>query len=66
MLIVGMVISIPFLFITLVIYFILPDKKIQTKCMMAYIMCLMFAYIFLVYLQINPNLENPACEIVGE
>lgn len=61
----GMLISVPFLLATLIIYFILPDKKIQIKCMMAYVTCLMLSYIVLIYLQFNADLPSPHCQIMG-
>ncbi|KAK5639760.1 hypothetical protein RI129_010571 [Pyrocoelia pectoralis] len=45
--IVGMIISMPFLFATFVIYSLLPDLNIHRKSLMCYVLSLLLAYIFL-------------------
>ncbi|XP_022917480.1 G-protein coupled receptor Mth2-like isoform X13 [Onthophagus taurus] len=62
---VGMIISMPFLIATFLVYALLPDKNLPAKSLMCYVLSLLFAYIMLVTIQLNSNLEHGACVTIA-
>ncbi|XP_022917468.2 G-protein coupled receptor Mth2-like isoform X2 [Onthophagus taurus] len=63
--IIGMIISMPFLIATFLVYALLPDKNLPAKSLMCYVLSLLFAYIMLVTIQLNSNLEHGACVTIA-
>ncbi|XP_022917474.1 G-protein coupled receptor Mth2-like isoform X8 [Onthophagus taurus] len=61
----GMIISMPFLIATFLVYALLPDKNLPAKSLMCYVLSLLFAYIMLVTIQLNSNLEHGACVTIA-
>ncbi|XP_071050241.1 G-protein coupled receptor Mth2-like isoform X17 [Onthophagus taurus] len=62
---IGMIISMPFLIATFLVYALLPDKNLPAKSLMCYVLSLLFAYIMLVTIQLNSNLEHGACVTIA-
>lgn len=63
---IGMIISMPFLLLTFLVYAILPESNLHRKALMNYVMTLFLAYVFLVTVQLYPGrFEAPVCEILG-
>ncbi|KAB0792083.1 hypothetical protein PPYR_14044 [Photinus pyralis] len=64
--VVGMIISMPFLLLTFVIYALLPERNLHRKCLMCYVLTLFCAYLCLAIAQIHPNdIEFDTCEALG-
>ncbi|KAL3275853.1 hypothetical protein HHI36_020594 [Cryptolaemus montrouzieri] len=62
----GMIISMPFLLVTFIVYAILPDRNLHMKALMCYVINLLFAYIFLVTIQLSDEvIEDTLCGILG-
>lgn len=62
-----MLISIPFLLATFLVYVLLPEKRnLHGKCMMNYVFTLTVAYVVLVYIQIFPIDNDEFCVGVGK
>ncbi|KAK4872552.1 hypothetical protein RN001_014581 [Aquatica leii] len=62
----GMIISMPFLLLTFLVYAILPDRNLHGKCLMCYVITLFGAYALLIFIQLYPNsIEMDACKALG-
>ncbi|XP_031355938.1 G-protein coupled receptor Mth2-like isoform X1 [Photinus pyralis] len=62
----GMIISMPFLLLTFLVYAVLPDRNLHGKCLMCYVITLFGAYAFLVFIQLYPNdLAGANCKTLG-
>ncbi|XP_018567319.1 probable G-protein coupled receptor Mth-like 10 isoform X6 [Anoplophora glabripennis] len=63
----GMIISMPFLLATFLVYAILPESNLHRKALMNYVLTLFLAYIFLVIVQLYPGKfdENFVCPALG-
>ncbi|XP_018567318.1 probable G-protein coupled receptor Mth-like 10 isoform X5 [Anoplophora glabripennis] len=66
-LVIGMIISMPFLLATFLVYAILPESNLHRKALMNYVLTLFLAYIFLVIVQLYPGKfdENFVCPALG-
>ncbi|XP_044763928.1 G-protein coupled receptor Mth2-like isoform X4 [Coccinella septempunctata] len=63
---VGMIISMPFLLVTFLVYALLPDRNLHMKALMCYVINLLHAYIFLVTIQLTDEVfEDTVCAILG-
>ncbi|XP_057671795.1 G-protein coupled receptor Mth2-like isoform X9 [Diorhabda carinulata] len=63
---VGMIISMPFLLATFLVYLILPERNLHRKALMSYVFTLLAAYITLVTIQMYPYQFKPVpCQILG-
>ncbi|XP_018567315.1 probable G-protein coupled receptor Mth-like 10 isoform X2 [Anoplophora glabripennis] len=64
---IGMIISMPFLLATFLVYAILPESNLHRKALMNYVLTLFLAYIFLVIVQLYPGKfdENFVCPALG-
>ncbi|KAK9871569.1 hypothetical protein WA026_012950 [Henosepilachna vigintioctopunctata] len=61
-----MIISMPFLLVTFIVYALLPDRNLHMKALMCYVINLLHAYIFLVTIQLTDEvIENTVCAILG-
>ncbi|KAF5286673.1 hypothetical protein FQA39_LY16156 [Lamprigera yunnana] len=64
--VVGMIISMPFLLITFLVYAVLPDRNLHGKCLMCYVITLFCAYALLIFIQLYPiAIEVRACKTLG-
>ncbi|XP_056629659.1 G-protein coupled receptor Mth2-like isoform X7 [Diorhabda sublineata] len=62
----GMIISMPFLLATFLVYLILPERNLHRKALMSYVFTLLAAYITLVTIQMYPYQFKPVpCQILG-
>ncbi|CAG9856139.1 unnamed protein product [Phyllotreta striolata] len=62
----GMIISTPFLLITFIVYFVLPERNIHRRALMSYVFTLLIAYITLVTIQLyTGQFPDVACHILG-
>lgn len=61
----GMIISMPFLLVTFLVYLLLPDRNLHQKALMFYVLALFFAYILLVTINLSQNISDPWCSVVG-
>lgn len=64
-----MIISMPFLLITLLVYLILPERNVHRKALMNYVFSLLFGYITLVTVQLlnaKQKMEVTECHILGK
>ncbi|XP_076263818.1 G-protein coupled receptor Mth2-like isoform X21 [Rhynchophorus ferrugineus] len=57
----GMIISMPFLFITFLVYLILPDKNVHQYALMLYVLTLLLAYVLLVTINLSESLPTFFC-----
>lgn len=66
----GMIISMPFLLMTFLVYVILSDTAIHKRALMFYVLTLLLAYICLVSVQIcgslNKAIGDFACPMLGK
>ncbi|XP_045461966.1 G-protein coupled receptor Mth2-like isoform X7 [Harmonia axyridis] len=63
---VGMVISMPFLLITFIVYALLPDRNLHMKALMCYVINLLLAYMFIVTIQLSDTVfPDDICAILG-
>ncbi|XP_017770683.1 PREDICTED: G-protein coupled receptor Mth2-like isoform X2 [Nicrophorus vespilloides] len=58
---IGMIISMPFLILTFIVYLLLPERNLHAKCLMCYVLSLALAYFFLVFIQFNNSLSPATC-----
>ncbi|KAF7268267.1 hypothetical protein GWI33_018541 [Rhynchophorus ferrugineus] len=58
---IGMIISMPFLFITFLVYLILPDKNVHQYALMLYVLTLLLAYVLLVTINLSESLPTFFC-----
>ncbi|KAK4872681.1 hypothetical protein RN001_014710 [Aquatica leii] len=61
----GMMISMPFLLATFIVYALLPERNIHGKSLMCYVITLFGAYFFLVIMQQHTNVVGPGCTTLG-
>ncbi|KAJ8952185.1 hypothetical protein NQ318_022635 [Aromia moschata] len=62
----GMLISMPFLLVTFIVYAILPESNLHRKALMFYVLSLLFAYIFLVTVQLHDGkFSDGICHTLG-
>ncbi|XP_049819493.1 G-protein coupled receptor Mth2 isoform X8 [Aethina tumida] len=61
----GMLISIPFLFLTLLVHCILPEKNLHMKALMCYVTNLMLSYIMLVTIELSEGFSTGVCTFLG-
>ncbi|KAK9738659.1 7 transmembrane receptor (Secretin family) [Popillia japonica] len=61
----GMIISMPFLLATFLVYALLPDRNLPAKALMCYVLSLLFAYILLVTIQLNNVLDSGPCKTLA-
>ncbi|XP_018327207.1 G-protein coupled receptor Mth isoform X5 [Agrilus planipennis] len=62
---VGMIISLPCLFITFLVYFLDPNRNFHGMCLMCYVSTLFCAYVFLIILQLHSDFEMSVCTALG-
>ncbi|XP_049819488.1 G-protein coupled receptor Mth2 isoform X3 [Aethina tumida] len=62
---IGMLISIPFLFLTLLVHCILPEKNLHMKALMCYVTNLMLSYIMLVTIELSEGFSTGVCTFLG-
>ncbi|KAF5292881.1 hypothetical protein FQR65_LT11133 [Abscondita terminalis] len=62
---VGMIVSLPFLFVTFFVHLLLPVKSIHTKCLMGFVLSLFFAYATLITLEYYKDFDRIICFIIG-
>ncbi|XP_045461959.1 G-protein coupled receptor Mth2-like isoform X1 [Harmonia axyridis] len=63
---IGMVISMPFLLITFIVYALLPDRNLHMKALMCYVINLLLAYMFIVTIQLSDTVfPDDICAILG-
>ncbi|KAB0792052.1 hypothetical protein PPYR_14013 [Photinus pyralis] len=61
-----MMISLPFLFATFLVYAVLPDLTLHAKCLMCYVITLGLGYASLLFIQFNSSLiEDASCATIG-
>lgn len=63
--IVGMIISMPFLLLTFLIYAILPDRNLHGNSLMCYVITLFGAYLLHVVIQGNTHVIVGSCKALG-
>ncbi|CAH1123098.1 unnamed protein product [Ceutorhynchus assimilis] len=61
----GMIISMPFLLATFLVYAILPDRNLHQRALMFYVLTLLISYMLLVTINLSENINRPWCEIFG-
>ncbi|XP_066256053.1 G-protein coupled receptor Mth2-like isoform X7 [Euwallacea similis] len=62
---VGMIISMPFLLVTFVVYALLPDRNLHQKALMFYVLTLLIAYILLVTINLSSSFKQPWCSVIA-
>ncbi|XP_018327204.1 G-protein coupled receptor Mth isoform X2 [Agrilus planipennis] len=62
---IGMIISLPCLFITFLVYFLDPNRNFHGMCLMCYVSTLFCAYVFLIILQLHSDFEMSVCTALG-
>jgi hypothetical protein len=68
MFVAGLLISVPFLIFTMLVYFLIPElRDLHGKSLACHVLCLTVAYIFLAGVQLNgETLNQMFCVVVGE
>ncbi|XP_066147741.1 probable G-protein coupled receptor Mth-like 10 isoform X8 [Euwallacea fornicatus] len=61
----GMIISMPFLLVTFVVYALLPDRNLHQKALMFYVLTLLIAYILLVTINLSNEILMPWCSVIA-
>ncbi|VEN35596.1 unnamed protein product [Callosobruchus maculatus] len=62
----GMIISMPFLLLTFLVYLIIPEKNLHRKALMFYVICLLLAYVFLVTSNLSKtSFPDVPCHLIG-
>ncbi|XP_066256056.1 G-protein coupled receptor Mth2-like isoform X10 [Euwallacea similis] len=61
----GMIISMPFLLVTFVVYALLPDRNLHQKALMFYVLTLLIAYILLVTINLSSSFKQPWCSVIA-
>lgn len=65
--ILGMIISMPFLLLTFLVFAMVPNASIHRKVLMFYSLSLLLAYAFLVTVQLNKQYIEPLpCHTIGK
>ncbi|XP_030756608.1 G-protein coupled receptor Mth2-like isoform X5 [Sitophilus oryzae] len=54
---IGMIISMPFLLMTFLVYLVLPEKNVHQVALMFYVLHLLLAYVCLVTINLSPHLD---------
>ncbi|XP_018567276.1 uncharacterized protein LOC108907922 [Anoplophora glabripennis] len=63
---VGMIISMPFLVLTFLVFAMVPNASVHRKVIMFYSLSLFLAYVFLVIVQLYPGYIEPVpCQTIG-
>ncbi|CAH0558234.1 unnamed protein product [Brassicogethes aeneus] len=62
---VGLIISIPFLFLTLVAHFLIQDRNLHMNALMCYVFNLMMSYILLLIVQVIEVTPSWLCALIG-
>ncbi|KAK5639903.1 hypothetical protein RI129_010714 [Pyrocoelia pectoralis] len=63
---IGMIISMPFLLLTFIVYALLPERNLHRKSLMCYVLTLFCAYLCLAIAQIYPNdIEFDTCKALA-
>ncbi|XP_031355688.1 G-protein coupled receptor Mth2-like [Photinus pyralis] len=61
----GMIISMPFLLATFIVYGLLPERNMHGKSLMSYVISLFGAYLFLVIIQEHTEIVGAGCIALG-
>ncbi|CAH2002606.1 unnamed protein product [Acanthoscelides obtectus] len=62
----GMIISMPFLLLTFLVYLIIPEKNLHRKALMFYVICLLLAYVLLVTSNLSKySFPDVTCHLIG-
>ncbi|XP_060521062.1 G-protein coupled receptor Mth2-like isoform X6 [Cylas formicarius] len=61
----GMIISMPFLLATFLVYALLPDRNLHQKALMFYVLTLFVSYVLLVTINLSDSLVEPGCTLIG-
>ncbi|KAF5272748.1 hypothetical protein FQA39_LY07775 [Lamprigera yunnana] len=61
----GMIISMPFLLLTFIVYSFLPEKKVHAKSLMCYVLTLFIAYAFLCIIN-STHMMRSLCVTIGK
>lgn len=62
----GMIISLPCLILTFLIYALIPElRNLHGKSLMSHVACMIVAFIFLSLVQLEPNINETMCMISG-
>ena len=62
----GMIISLPCLIFTFLIYALIPElRNLHGKSLMSHVACMIVAFIFLSLVQLEPNINETMCTISG-
>ncbi|KAK4872682.1 hypothetical protein RN001_014711 [Aquatica leii] len=61
----GMIVSLPFLFVTFLVHMLLPVKTIYIKCLIGFVLSLFFAYLTLVTIEYYRDFDRTICYVVG-
>ncbi|XP_060521060.1 G-protein coupled receptor Mth2-like isoform X4 [Cylas formicarius] len=62
---IGMIISMPFLLATFLVYALLPDRNLHQKALMFYVLTLFVSYVLLVTINLSDSLVEPGCTLIG-
>jgi hypothetical protein len=64
----GLLISVPFLIFTILVYSLIPElRDLHGKSLTCHVMCLTVAYVFLAFVQLSgETLNEKLCMFVGE
>ncbi|XP_060521061.1 G-protein coupled receptor Mth2-like isoform X5 [Cylas formicarius] len=60
-----MIISMPFLLATFLVYALLPDRNLHQKALMFYVLTLFVSYVLLVTINLSDSLVEPGCTLIG-
>ncbi|KAK4872553.1 hypothetical protein RN001_014582 [Aquatica leii] len=64
--VIGIIISMPFLLLTFIVYALLPERNLHRKSLMCYVITLFGAYLLLAIMQIYPNsVEFETCKVLA-
>ncbi|XP_072397066.1 G-protein coupled receptor Mth2-like isoform X14 [Diabrotica undecimpunctata] len=62
----GMIISMPFLLLTFLVYLLLPERNLHRRALMSYVFTLLAAYITLVTIQLySGQFPDTTCHVLG-
>ncbi|XP_050514676.1 G-protein coupled receptor Mth2-like isoform X10 [Diabrotica virgifera virgifera] len=63
---IGMIISMPFLLLTFLVYLLLPERNLHRRALMSYVFTLLAAYITLVTIQLySGQFPDTTCHVLG-
>ncbi|XP_050514677.1 G-protein coupled receptor Mth2-like isoform X11 [Diabrotica virgifera virgifera] len=64
--VIGMIISMPFLLLTFLVYLLLPERNLHRRALMSYVFTLLAAYITLVTIQLySGQFPDTTCHVLG-